>query len=67
MRYDADNGLWRVEFQLRREGVKGFRLSAKPEMSDPDHVIDAEIEAEDLPISIQCARRSIAQDASGST
>ena len=37
------------EFQLRREGVKGFRLYAKPEMSDPDDVIDAEIEAEDLP------------------
>jgi hypothetical protein len=29
--------------------VKGFRLYAKPEMTDPDDVIDAEIEAEDLP------------------
>jgi hypothetical protein len=38
-----------LEFQLRREGVKGFRLYAKPEASDPDEVIDAEIEAEDLP------------------
>ena len=41
--------LWRLEFQLRREGVKGFRLYAKPEMSDPDEVIDAELDAEDLP------------------
>jgi hypothetical protein len=29
--------------------VKGFRFYAKPEMSAPDEVIDAEIEAEDLP------------------
>jgi hypothetical protein len=48
-RYDATQDVWRVEFQLRREGVKGFRLYAKPEMSDPNEVIDAEIEAEDLP------------------
>ncbi len=38
-----------LEFQLRREGVKGSRLYAKPKMTDPDEVIDAEIEAEDLP------------------
>jgi hypothetical protein len=49
LRFDLDQDLWRLEFQLRREGVKGFRLYAKPEMSDPDDVIDAEIEAEDLP------------------
>src|SRR5262249_8140266 len=50
-RFDAEQDLWRLEFQLRREGVKGFRLYAKPEMSDPDDVIDAELEAEDLPHS----------------
>jgi hypothetical protein len=48
-RFDPDQDLWRLEFQLRREGIKGFRLYAKPEMSDPDEVIDAELEAEDLP------------------
>jgi hypothetical protein len=48
-RFAADTDLWRLEFQLRREGVKGFRLYAKPEMSDPDEVIDAELDAEDLP------------------
>jgi hypothetical protein len=49
LRFDPEQDLWRLEFQLRREGVKGFRLYAKPEMTDPDDVIDAEIEAEDLP------------------
>ncbi len=48
-RFDVALDLWRLEFQLRREGVKGFRLYAKPEMSDPDEVIDAELDAEDLP------------------
>jgi hypothetical protein len=48
-RFDVALDLWRLEFQLRREGVKGFRLSAKPEMTDPDAVIDAELAAEDLP------------------
>jgi hypothetical protein len=48
-RYDPACELWRLEFQLRREGVKGFRLYARPEMSDPDEVLDAELEAEDLP------------------
>jgi hypothetical protein len=48
-RFDPAQDLWRLEFQLRREGVKGFRLYARPEMSDPDAVIDAELEAEDLP------------------
>jgi hypothetical protein len=48
-RFDPALDLWRLEFQLRREGVKGFRLSAKPEVTDPDAVIDAELAAEDLP------------------
>ncbi|HEV8194659.1 MAG TPA: hypothetical protein VGP82_24670, partial [Ktedonobacterales bacterium] len=47
--FDLEQDLWRLEFQLRREGVKGFRLAAKPEMNDPNDVIDAELEAEDLP------------------
>jgi hypothetical protein len=47
--YDPAQAVWRLEFQLRRGGVKGFRFYAKQEMSDPDEMIDAEIEAEDLP------------------
>lgn len=48
-RYDPSLDVWRLEFQLRREGIKGFKLYAKPEMSDPDQVIEAELAAEDLP------------------
>jgi hypothetical protein len=48
-RYDPSLDVWRLEFQLRREGVKGFKLYAKPEMSDPDEEIEAELDAEDLP------------------
>jgi hypothetical protein len=48
-RYDTEQDVWRLEFQLRREGVKGFRLYAKPDATDPDETIDAELEAEDLP------------------
>src|SRR5262249_43223376 len=55
-RFDPALDLWRLEFQLRREGIRGFRLCAKPEMSDPDAVIDAELEAEDLPPSPQRAQ-----------
>src|SRR5215472_14950989 len=47
--FDLSVELWRLEFQLRREGIKGFRLWSKPEMEDPDAVIDEELEAEDLP------------------
>jgi hypothetical protein len=35
-KYDPEQAIWRLEFQLRREGVKGFRFYAKPEMTDPD-------------------------------
>jgi hypothetical protein len=48
-RYDPAPDVWRLEFQLRRESIKGFKLYAKPEMSDPDEEIEAELAAEDLP------------------
>jgi hypothetical protein len=48
-RYGPSLDVWRLEFQLRREGVKGFKLYAKPEMDDPDEQIEEELEAEDLP------------------
>ncbi len=47
-RYDPDQDVWRLEFQLRREGVKGFRLYAPPEVDDPDEEIEAELAAEEL-------------------
>jgi hypothetical protein len=54
MRFDPDHDLWRLECQLRRDGVKGFRLDAKPEMSDANEVI----EAEDLP-DIHSVRKAL--------
>jgi hypothetical protein len=50
--------VWRLEFQLTRAGVKGFRLATTPEFTDPDEVIDAELEAEDLP-SIGTVRKAL--------
>jgi hypothetical protein len=47
--YDPTVNVWRLEFQLARDGVRGFRLYTKPEVTDPDDVVRAEIEAEDLP------------------
>jgi hypothetical protein len=46
--YDPSQDVWRLEFQLRREGVKGFRLYAPPEVDDPDEEIEAELAAEEL-------------------
>ena len=47
--YQPEQDIWRTEFQLMRDGVKGFKLYAKPEVTDPDEVIDAELDREDLP------------------
>jgi hypothetical protein len=47
--FDPEQHVWRLEFELKREGVTGFRLQARPEASDPDDEIDAELEGEDLP------------------
>ena len=49
LRFDPEQDLWRLEFQLRREGRQRLPPLRQAEMSDPDDVIDAEIEAEDLP------------------
>jgi hypothetical protein len=45
--FDCDEDVWRLEFQLRREGAKGFRLCAPPEKDD-EAEIEAELAAEDL-------------------
>jgi hypothetical protein len=37
--FDLEQDVWRLEFQLRREGVKGFKLYAPPEEDD----VEAEI------------------------
>jgi len=42
--YDPEQEVWRLEFQLRREGAKGFKLYAPPEEDDDE----AELAAEEL-------------------
>jgi hypothetical protein len=46
--YDPEQNVWRLEFQLRREGAKGFRLYAPPEEDDDEAEIEAELAAEEL-------------------
>ncbi len=46
--YGTEQDVWRLEFQLRREGAKGFKLYAALEEDDPDAEIEAELAAEDL-------------------
>jgi hypothetical protein len=46
--FDPQQHVWRLEFQLRREGAKGFKLYAPPEEEDDEAEIEAELDAEDL-------------------
>ena len=46
--FDPEQDVWRLEFQLRREGIKGFKLFTEPDAGDDDAVINAELSAEDL-------------------
>jgi hypothetical protein len=47
--FDPAANVWRLEFQLRRQGATGFRLYAAPDIEDDDAVIAAELAAEELP------------------
>ncbi len=47
--FDLHGEIWRLEFQLRREGATGFRLYREPDAGDDADVIEAELSAEDLP------------------
>lgn len=46
--YDPSQEVWRLEFELNREGAKGFKLYAKPELDDDAAELEAELAAEDL-------------------
>src|SRR5262249_5865220 len=46
--FDPEQDVWRLEFQLRREGAKGFKLYAPPKEDDEEAEIEAELAAEDL-------------------
>jgi hypothetical protein len=48
-RFDPEQAVWRLEYQLRREGATGFRLYTPPDVDDEDATIEAELSAEDLP------------------
>jgi hypothetical protein len=43
-----EQDVWRLEFELKREGAKGFRLYSPPEREDPDEDVEAEMGAEEL-------------------
>jgi len=46
--FDPEQDVWRLEFELTREGAKDFRLYAPPEEEDPDEEVEAEMSAEEL-------------------
>jgi hypothetical protein len=46
--YDPAQDVWRLEFQVQREGIKGFKLYAPPEGVDDELAIEAELAAEEL-------------------
>jgi hypothetical protein len=46
--FDPERDVWRLEFEVKREGAKGFRLYAPPEEDDPDEEVEAEMSAEEL-------------------
>src|SRR6476659_9528904 len=46
--FNPEQDVRRLEFELKREGAKGFRLYAPPEEEDPDEEVEAEMSAEEL-------------------
>jgi hypothetical protein len=46
--FHPEQDVWRLEFELKREGAKGFRLYAAPEEDDPEEEVEAEMSAEEL-------------------
>jgi hypothetical protein len=47
--FDPARDVWRLEFQLRREGTTGFRLYTEPDSEDDEATIEVELAAEELP------------------
>jgi hypothetical protein len=47
--FDPTQDVWRLEFQLRREGTTGFRLYTEPDVDDDEATIETELAAEELP------------------
>jgi hypothetical protein len=47
--FDPACDVWRLEFQLRREGTTGFRLYTEPDVGDDEATIETELAAKELP------------------
>ena len=50
----SSSAVWRLEFQLRREGAKGFKLYAPPEEDDDEAEIEAELAAKNSSTLAHC-------------
>ena len=46
--WDPHRDVWRLEFELKRDGAKGFKLYAVPDVDDEDAELEAELSAEEL-------------------
>ncbi len=46
--YNPALDVWRLEFQLKRDGAKGFKLYALPDADDEEAELEAELSAEEL-------------------
>lgn len=46
--FDPTKPVWRLEFEVKRDGMKGFRLYAEPEEDDPEEEVEAKMSAEEL-------------------
>jgi hypothetical protein len=46
--FNPEQDVWRLEFEIKREGMKGFRLYAPPEEDDPEEEVEVEMSAEEL-------------------
>lgn len=47
-RWDPNQDVWRLEFELKRDGAKGFRLYSPLDVDDEDAILEAELSAEEL-------------------
>ncbi len=46
--YNASLAVWRLEFQLKRDGAKGFKLYAPPDADNEDAELESELSTEEL-------------------
>lgn len=46
--YDPTQDVWRLEFEMSRDGTKGFKLYHQPELDDDEADLDADLAAEEL-------------------